>query len=420
MNAILRKASVAVLVAATALSVAASSTMAKSELAESDIPTVNAALSGAPDQAFAAIPDYGNGEWRITSGFNGYAMDDSGPSLANGAAVIQWPVHGGANQRWRLESTGDGYWRVRNVYSNKCMDVSGASLSDGARLIQWDCGSGANQRFRLPDSGRGQIIAKHSGKAVDVPGSSRVAGTQLIQWSSHTGINQQWVLERVGGSAPPTPTPTPAPVRPNVAAAQVILKAMPKMHSPWDQIFDAPIKNSAGSRHSVYFDAVIEQFNPTIAEYKDRYQRTSVLWDTKCNIFAADVMRAMGVPLPTKGNLGTGASGSKYTDRMTANASDLHRFLTGDQMMSSDPATRGWREISATTADGLRQLIAHVNAGKPAVASSAGHIAVVRPGQGNVSSWRDLLTAQAGLSNFLSGKLSSGFGSIQPRFFVRD
>lgn len=368
-----------------------------------------------PAAASVAAVDYGNGEWRITSVLNSMVIDDAGFSNANGGAIVQWPNNGGANQRWRAEATGDGYYRLRNVHSGKCLDVSGVSVNNGAHLIQWDCGSGANQRFRLPDSGRGQIIAKHSGKAVDVPGNSRTAGTQLIQWSSNGGSNQQWVLERVGGSTPPTPTP----VRPDVAAAQNALKTMARMQSPWQQI-EAPIKNGAGSRHPVYYDAVIEQFNPELTAYAGRYRPTSSTPDTKCNIFAGDIMRAMGVPLPTKGNLGRGASGSINTDPMTANASDLHKFLTG-QLTSSDPTTRGWREIYATTADGLRQLITHVNAGKPAVASNSGHIAVVRPGQGNVSGWRDLRGAQAGARNFLNDTLGSGFGSSPtPRFFVRD
>lgn len=373
--------------------------------------------TAAPAGAATSAIDYGNGELRITSAFNGMVVDSAGSSTANGSAIFQWPWNSGRNQIWRAELTGDGYFRLRNVHSGKCLDVSGASRSDGAKLIQWDCHTGDNQRFRLPESGRGPIIAKHSGKAVDVPNSSRSAGVQLIQWGAHGGANQVWVLERVGGSTPPT-VPPPAPVRPDVAAAQNALKAMARMHAPWQQI-DAPIKNATGNRHPVYLDAVIEQFNPTLSDFAGRYQRTSAAPDTKCNIFAGDVMRAMGVPLPTKGNLGRGASGSTNTDPMTANASDLHKFLTG-QINSSDPATRGWREINANTVDGLRALIAHVNAGKPAVASSTGHIAVVRPGQANVTNWKDLREAQAGARNFLNDTIRSGFGSETPRFFVRD
>ena len=33
--------------------------------------------------------------------------------------------------------------------SGKCLDVSGGSLDDGASIIQWQCHGGANQNWRL-------------------------------------------------------------------------------------------------------------------------------------------------------------------------------------------------------------------------------------------------------------------------------
>ena len=34
-----------------------------------------------------------------------------------------------------------------NPQANKCVDVSGWNSNDGARLITWDCHGGANQKW---------------------------------------------------------------------------------------------------------------------------------------------------------------------------------------------------------------------------------------------------------------------------------
>jgi hypothetical protein len=203
----------------------------------------------------------------------------------------------------------------------------------------------------------------------------------------------------------------------NIEAARAALRAMNSMKSPWGQV-DAPLKNNSSSRSQDWYAAVIDQFDVASSSFSGRYSYGGAgLNATRCNIFAGDVVRAMGASLPKKGDVGHGASGSQWTDPMTANATDLNSFLNGT-LHSNDPANGGWSRIDATTAQGLAQLIAHVNSGQPAVASTSGHIAVIRPGQAtNITSWKDLRIAQAGASLFLNGTLWSGFGS-QPQFFI--
>ena len=68
---------------------------------------------------------------------------------------------------------------------------------------------------------------------------------------------------------------------------------------------------------------------------------------------------------------------------------------------------------------GLRTLVEHVNAGKPALASDANHIAVIRPNQMNPQSWKDLLIAQAGLENTLKEPLGNNTIGT-PQFFIHE
>lgn len=221
---------------------------------------------------------------------------------------------------------------------------------------------------------------------------------------------------------------TLTPSGPDVNAAQQSLIKSGAMNAPWTQITNAPIKNSSSQRNAINYQAVIEEFNPTKSEYAGRYRAGgSNNRDTRCNIFAADVLRAMNAPVPTKGNLGVGDTNAKNYDPMTATALQLTDWRAGRLTWKEDLLGRyapdtGWRGIDPTNDSGLRQLIAHVNAGRPAFALNSGHIAIIRPGQpGSVTRWQDLRIAQAGASNFLDGSLQTGFGaSPKPLFYVHD
>jgi alpha-L-fucosidase len=86
---------------------------------------------------------------RVISRYTGQALDVAGGSVDDGAAILQWPVHGGNNQAWTLEPAGDGYMRLVVRHSGKAMDVEAGSIADGARVLRWAPHNGANQQWRL-------------------------------------------------------------------------------------------------------------------------------------------------------------------------------------------------------------------------------------------------------------------------------
>ena len=86
---------------------------------------------------------------------------------------------------------------IRAQHSGKYLDVSGNSQDDRAQLIQWPLHGGKNQQFKLvsaADPDYVHIQARHSGKYLDVSGNSQDDGAQLIQWPLHGGKNQQFAL----------------------------------------------------------------------------------------------------------------------------------------------------------------------------------------------------------------------------------
>jgi hypothetical protein len=93
------------------------------------------------------------GAYAVISVHSGKALDVEGASLADGAPIIQWPWHGGANQQWRVEANGDGTVRLVSVHSGKVVDVTGISHADGAPVIQWPWNGGANQRWQMSSIG---------------------------------------------------------------------------------------------------------------------------------------------------------------------------------------------------------------------------------------------------------------------------
>lgn len=137
-----------------------------------------------------------NGTYKIVNRLSGMALDVPGGSITDGIQLIQWPYHGGTNQRWNITPNGDGTYKIVNVNSGKNVDVSGGSSADGAAIIQWYANGGDNQKWLIYDIGGGysKIISKMTGKAVVVLNASTAAGARIIQWTYNASHNDEWVI----------------------------------------------------------------------------------------------------------------------------------------------------------------------------------------------------------------------------------
>ncbi|NUS09133.1 MAG: hypothetical protein HOV97_42000, partial [Nonomuraea sp.] len=132
---------------------------------------------------------------------SGKVADVSGASNADGAAVVQWPDNGAANQQWAFQSTGDGYHTIMCVKSGKALDVAGSSMSDGARVVQMTADGRTSQQWQLRPQTGGvfTVVNRNSGKVLDVNSGSTADGAALIQYSDRGSTNQQWTFRRVPG-----------------------------------------------------------------------------------------------------------------------------------------------------------------------------------------------------------------------------
>lgn len=153
-------------------------------------------------QVQAAVPtgQVAAGRYRLVARHSGKALDVSGYSQADGAAVVQWtPNPGAANQQWQVSPVGNGYYKLLAVHSGKALDVQGNGTANGTRVQQYtDLGSPA-QRWRIEptDGGYYKLTAECSGKALEVSNASTADWAPVSQWSYQNGLHQQWRLEPV-------------------------------------------------------------------------------------------------------------------------------------------------------------------------------------------------------------------------------
>lgn len=153
----------------------------------------------------ASAPVVLSGYYQLVSKLSGQALDVNGASFADGAPVIQWPVHSDANQQWQLTEVGGGTYQLLARHSGKALDVSGgpAATADGVPVQQYGYGGGLNQQWRVEAVGGGfyKVLAAHSGKALTVRGASRT-NAAVVEQSTYTGADHQlWRLTAVAGAA---------------------------------------------------------------------------------------------------------------------------------------------------------------------------------------------------------------------------
>jgi hypothetical protein len=266
----------------------------------------------------------------------------------------------------------------------------------------------------------------HAAQTAAVQGKE-IASTQLpaVKQTAELSVTEIGPPPEISESSLATLVAEAASDHPNVEVevARNRLKKVDAMKSPWNQV-DAPIKSTPGQRSASSYANVIDQFDVKAAAFAERYVAGGAnSSEPRDGIFAGDVMRAMGVPLPTKGNLGKGGPNKQYTDPETAPEWLLNDYLNKRIRWVTSPEDKGiesdWVQVDATKPEGLRRLVEHVNAGKPALASDVNHIAVIRPNQMNPQSWKELLIAQAGLENTLRDTLAINFLGT-PQFFIHE
>jgi hypothetical protein len=159
-----------------------------------------AQANGNPDQDWklALVPEAG-ASYVLTNVGSGMVMDVNGESTSDGAGIIQWPYHGGANERWTLQPAANGAWTLVGVASGKVLDVPNVSTAPGVALELWDANGGANQQWQLHPTTAGNytLTSVNSGLVADIANGSTAAAAQVVQEPADGAASQEWQLSLV-------------------------------------------------------------------------------------------------------------------------------------------------------------------------------------------------------------------------------
>ena len=72
-----------------------------------------------------------------------------------GAPARQWTCNGSPLQQWQYFSATGQWWdhlyKVVSASTGMCLTVADASLADGAAVVQMPCNGSANQVWQIPD-----------------------------------------------------------------------------------------------------------------------------------------------------------------------------------------------------------------------------------------------------------------------------
>jgi hypothetical protein len=86
---------------------------------------------------------------------SGLCLDVPNQSTSEGVQLDQWTCNGGTNQQWVFSSVGsytsssDRTYQLTALDSGMVADVTGQSTSAGAAVVQWPSNGGANQQWNI-------------------------------------------------------------------------------------------------------------------------------------------------------------------------------------------------------------------------------------------------------------------------------
>ncbi len=143
----------------------------------------------------ASVPAHGTAMFRVHSSgtvaagateivgrASGLCLDVRGGAATDGAPLIIWDCHGGANQQFAHNGA------LSTVGGAKCLRPR--ATTNGSAVETGPCDGSPAQRFtRTPT---GTLRHDASGRCLDVFNAQTTKDSPVILWDCHSGSNQQW------------------------------------------------------------------------------------------------------------------------------------------------------------------------------------------------------------------------------------
>jgi hypothetical protein len=175
---------------------------ADASLAEAEAETENASeldLRGLPNL---------EGDRMIRVSHSGHFVDVAGVGQEDGTPVVQWPYHGGANQRFKFVAAGPAgrrasIYQIRALHTqNKCLTVDSTSVNTALRISECASAAGVlptSQMFRVVDKVADRwaikpVISGGYNKCLAIADANKNQGAYVTQQPCNGRLNQRFVV----------------------------------------------------------------------------------------------------------------------------------------------------------------------------------------------------------------------------------
>ncbi len=127
-------------------------------------------------------------------------VDMSSGSSEEGASVILYPAHGGANQSWEIVPVQGDWFQLKNKASGTCLVNQFHSVENRHKLTGVPCIKAYTDQHwaRVPVNGGEEftLVDRYSGKCMDQT-LNGVSGTEVTQWTCHGLAHQRFTATTV-------------------------------------------------------------------------------------------------------------------------------------------------------------------------------------------------------------------------------
>ena len=141
-----------------------------------------------------------DGYYKIAANTNAnQSLNVAGDSTEASANIQIWNHAGNMYSRViGVEYVSDGYYRLKMPISGLYFDVCNWSTADGAQVLQYGYHGGANQLWRIIPTGDGSynIVSKNGDKYLDRNGGSDANGTKVQIWTPNGTNAQKWTFTK--------------------------------------------------------------------------------------------------------------------------------------------------------------------------------------------------------------------------------
>jgi hypothetical protein len=139
--------------------------------------------------------------YKIVNKVTGQVLDVKGALTDNGTQIFQWPLHGGANQQWKMALQADGKYNIVSRASGKLLDIvgSGGNCANGVRTELFPFDGTNSQKWNVVRQADGsyKLFNGTCGKPLKVEGGSLVNGAPVEIYDDFGAEYFKWFIQEI-------------------------------------------------------------------------------------------------------------------------------------------------------------------------------------------------------------------------------